>query len=376
MRLGFDRAETGDLSPQEMRAMVDALAPRQDRAPGLDQVPDPLPLGPAPAPSASVPVRASRPGSGLSALYAAQGWVVRHSPPDNAVDGTVADKPPQQIKLDEQPSVQALASVAQLGSRNRYQGGTRPPEAPASQRSPDALDPGQVQAALQRGVQAADQAPRAHPGYRLAETGPEDEGESLFEEMLDPLAPVRIAEFNSALARLREIDPKNPNLTYLAPPNWVPSQDAIDRINLEIARIPAAKQAGTAPVRPTWRQSEQGVGVDLGPDHGRQVSYKDHKEADYGMPGSVRPDFVSPDGKSASFEVKNYNINTNMAGLVKAVSEQAKRRLANLPEGMQQKIIIDIRGQSVSDAQEDDIAKQTVQNSNGTILPANIRFER
>ena len=169
--------------------------------------------------------------------------------------------------------------------------------------------------------------------------------------MLAPLAPVRTAEFNSALARLREVDPKNPNLTYLAPPNWVPSQDAVDRINLEIARIRAAKQAGTAPVRPTWRQSEQDVGVDLGPDHGRQVSYKDHKEAHYGMPGSVRPDFVSPDGKSVSFEVKNYDIKTNTAGLVRAVAEQAERRQENLPEGMQQNIIIDTREQIVTDQQ-------------------------
>lgn len=277
MRFGLARAQTGDLSPQEMRAVVEALAPTRNRAPGLDQVPDPLP--PAPAPSASVPVRAGRPGSGLSALYAAQGMLVRHGPPDGATDSTVTDKPPQQAGPDERPDVQALASAAQMGTRHKHQDGTKPPKAPASQYGSDALDPGQVQAALQHGMQAADQAPRAHPDYRLAEAGPEED-QSLFEEMLDPLAPVRIAEFSSALARLREIDPKNPNLTYLAPPDWIPSQDAVDRINLEIARIRAAKQAGTAPVRPTWRQSEQDVGVDLGPDHGRQVSYKDHKEAD------------------------------------------------------------------------------------------------
>lgn len=62
------------------------------------------------------------------------------------------------------------------------------------------------------------------------------------------------------------------------------------------------------------------------------------------MPGSVRPDFVSPDGKSASFEVKNYDIKTNTAGLVRAAAEQARRRQENLPEGMQQNIIIDTRG--------------------------------
>ena len=113
----------------------------------------------------------------------------------------------------------------------------------------EALDPVQVVAALQRGVCIAGQAPAVHPSYRLAQVAPEDEG--LFGEMIDPLASVRVAKFNSAMARLREIDPNNPNLTYVAPPNWVPSQDASDRINLEIARIPAAKQAGTAPVRPT-----------------------------------------------------------------------------------------------------------------------------
>ncbi len=36
MQVDFARAQTGDLSPQEMRAVVEALAPTRDRAPGLD----------------------------------------------------------------------------------------------------------------------------------------------------------------------------------------------------------------------------------------------------------------------------------------------------------------------------------------------------
>ena len=211
---------------------------------------------------------------------------------------------------------------------------------------------------------------------RLARAAPEDEDEGLLGELSDPLAPVRVAEFSSAIACLREIDPNNPNLTYLAPPHWVPSQDAIDRVNRDIEAALAAKQGATAASRPTWRQSEQDVGVELGPYYGSQRSYKDHKEVRYGEAGSVRPDFISLDGKTASFEVKNYDVNNNLSGLVKTVSEQAKKRQANLPKGMQQKIIIDTRGQNMSMEQEESIIEKIVKNTEGVILSTNIRFKR
>ena len=54
------------------------------------------------------------------------------------------------------------------------------------------------------------------------------------EEMLDPLAPARQAQWDAAIARLREIDPNNPNLTYVANPGAAPSQAALARLNAAV----------------------------------------------------------------------------------------------------------------------------------------------
>ena len=71
----------------------------------------------------------------------------------------------------------------------------------------------------------------------------------------------------------------------------------------------------------------------------------------YGTPGSVRPDYVATDG-SVSFEVKNYNIQNNTNGLVNNVSQQAIQRAENLPVGMVQQVVIDVRGQVLTPQQE------------------------
>ncbi|MCS4511928.1 hypothetical protein NBM50_17190, partial [Xylophilus ampelinus] len=72
------------------------------------------------------------------------------------------------------------------------------------------------------------------------------------------------------------------------------------------------------PVRPTPRQSEIDVGLDLPPGARPQVSYKNGQEVPYGTSGSVRPDYCL--GNVCSVEVKNYNIATNSNGLIKNVS--------------------------------------------------------
>ena len=58
------------------------------------------------------------------------------------------------------------------------------------------------------------------------------------------------------------------------------------------------------------------------------------------------------------------------------MSKQAIQRAENLPTGMQQRVIIDVRGQSVSVEQERAIIKGIVQKSNGAIDPAAIEFKR
>lgn len=62
----------------------------------------------------------------------------------------------------------------------------------------------------------------------------QEEEERAPEEMLDPLAPVRQAQWDVAIATLREIDPNNPNLAYLANPGSPPSQEALDRLNAAV----------------------------------------------------------------------------------------------------------------------------------------------
>lgn len=135
-------------------------------------------------------------------------------------------------------------------------------------------------------------------------------------------------------------------------------------------------EANSATVeRPTPRSSEIDVGTDIGPNYTPQVSYLKGKQVPYGTAGSVRPDYVGADG-SLSFEVKNYNIQTNTSGLIKNVSQQAIQRAENLPTGMVQHVVIDVRGQTVTDSQKIQIIQGIVQKSNGIISPTSIRFKQ
>jgi filamentous hemagglutinin len=120
-------------------------------------------------------------------------------------------------------------------------------------------------------------------------------------------------------------------------------------------------------------QSELDVGKTLPSDARYQVSYKNGVEVPNGTPGSVRPDFCI--GTACSIEVKNYNVATNADGLISNVSQQAVDRAANLPKGMTQTVVIDVRGQMLSAQQADTIVKGIVQKSNGAISPTDIRFK-
>lgn len=66
-----------------------------------------------------------------------------------------------------------------------------------------------------------------------------EEDERAPEELLDPAAPLRQAQWDAAIARLRAIDPHNPNLSYIANPGAAPSQAALDRLDaaLEAAAV-------------------------------------------------------------------------------------------------------------------------------------------
>jgi filamentous hemagglutinin len=74
-------------------------------------------------------------------------------------------------------------------------------------------------------------------------------------------------------------------------------------------------------------------------------------------------------------EVKNYNIATNSNELVNNIVQQAIDRQANLPAGMRQEVLIDIRGQVVSQAQRDSIKVAIADKSGGIISRSQITFK-
>ena len=99
--------------------------------------------------------------------------------------------------------------------------------------------------------------------------------------------------------------------------------------------------------RPTWRQSELDAAKDF-PEYKAQKSFINRQEVPYGTRGSVRPDYYK---SGHSIDIKNYNI-TNASGrrsLVRNIEKQYYYRIKNLPEGTKQSVIIDIRGQNVTD---------------------------
>ena len=128
--------------------------------------------------------------------------------------------------------------------------------------------------------------------------------------------------------------------------------------------------------RPSWRQSELDDAADLQPNFEPQVAFKNGQEVSSSTPGSRRPDGVSKDRRSASFETKNYNVNAYADRLVSNVIEQLLDRAQHLPPGMQQNIRVDVRGQQVSEEQLNEVARRIVERSNGLLRREHIQFRR
>jgi len=74
--------------------------------------------------------------------------------------------------------------------------------------------------------------------------------------------------------------------------------------------------------------------------------------------------------------MKNYDLSKlkNENSMVRTIVKQAKQRATNLPEGMQQKIVIDTRGQSVSREQRERIVNKIIKKSSSIIKKSDIRF--
>ena len=128
--------------------------------------------------------------------------------------------------------------------------------------------------------------------------------------------------------------------------------------------------------RPSWRQSELDDAADLQPNFEPQIAFKNGQEVSSSTPGSKRPDGVSKDRRSASFETKNYNVNAHADRLVRNVIEQVLDRAQHLPPGMQQNIRVDVRGQQVSEEQLNDVARRIAEGSQGLLRREHIKFRR
>ena len=107
------------------------------------------------------------------------------------------------------------------------------------------------------------------------------------------------------------------------------------------------RKSGTSSTkRPSWRQSELDAAKDF-PEYLEQKSFLKGEEVPYGTKGSVRPDLYK-DG--FSIDVKNYKVETasGRSNLARNIEKQYYQRIDNLPAGTKQSVLIDIRGQNVS----------------------------
>ncbi|MCO6516915.1 MAG: VENN motif pre-toxin domain-containing protein, partial [Snodgrassella sp.] len=155
------------------------------------------------------------------------------------------------------------------------------------------------------------------------------------------------------------------------------------KVNLNVGKVSTAGNSvgkgvtgadkSTAQKRPTPKDSEKDVGTSLPPDYKPQVSYKDGKEVPYGTKGSTRPDWCNR--TTCSIEVKNYDIGKYADNLINNVSKQAIDRSKHLPNGMQQQIVIDVRGQNVPPSARKKITEGIEKKSQGTIKEKQIRFK-
>ena len=119
--------------------------------------------------------------------------------------------------------------------------------------------------------------------------------------------------------------------------------------------------------RPTWQQSEDDAEKDF-PDYDPQQSFINGKECRYGDKGSVRPDLYNYEEKK-SIDVKNYDITTpsGRSSLARNIEKQYKQRVKNLPAGAKQAVLIDIRGQNVSQEELIDLYKKITEKTNGEV---------
>lgn len=114
----------------------------------------------------------------------------------------------------------------------------------------------------------------------------------------------------------------------------------------------AVKLYRSASTIPTPRESELTV-LDRTKNSTEQMSFLNGKEVPMNTPGATRPDVVvqNSNGTVRAIEVKNYNLaqSSNRHTLYTELERQVTSRMANLPAGSTQEIVLDVRGRGFSD---------------------------
>ncbi len=99
---------------------------------------------------------------------------------------------------------------------------------------------------------------------------------------------------------------------------------------------------------PTPRESELAALQKFGGKE--QVTFLNDKEVAYGAKGATRPDILREvGGKLEAIEVKNYDLVNNANGLCSELEREVTARVANLPEGSLQRVVLDVTGRGYDD---------------------------
>ena len=89
-----------------------------------------------------------------------------------------------------------------------------------------------------------------------------------------------------------------------------------------------------------------------------QVTFLNGQEVAYGIKGATRPDIVREvGGKLEALEVKNYDLVNNANGLYSELEREVTDRVANLPEGSLQRVVLDIRGRGYNEALVEEVKR-------------------
>lgn len=101
---------------------------------------------------------------------------------------------------------------------------------------------------------------------------------------------------------------------------------------------------------PSWRESELAAQEQFGGNS--QVAYSNRQPVPYGYENSTRPDLVRKlkDGTLEALEVKNYDLTgaANKCVMYNELRREVSDRVANMPIGTLQRVVLDTRGRGYS----------------------------